>query len=338
MQLCPNYVPIDMATIFKRGDYYYLNYSDSTGRHKDPLGKITKKGAQAALERKEYELRHIPTVLGNPQINFKDYVSIYLESFILKFPSTYETQQHTLLIDFEPSFKDLMLDEITSIHIKDFIAFKKKTIAIATINRKLSILRAMLNQAKEDNYKVPSIKITELPNQESRPPKYYSIKELELIYKEDQLYAHWWRFLANTGLRMGEFRNLRVDDIHKEAIYIVSTVGNRTKSGKWRYIPINKATRESLAKFDVTNEFLMPRQHNDTPITRFRRICERAGIKREKWGVHCLRHTFASHLVMSGTPLRTVQVLLGHASIQTTERYAHLSEDYLKGSLGNLNL
>ena len=88
----------------------------------------------------------------------------------------------------------------------------------------------------------------------------------------------------------------------------------------------------------MTNEYLLPRQHKDTPKTRFRRICNRSGISREKWGVHCLRHTFASHLVMGGTNLRTVQVLLGHASIQTTEQYAHLSPDYLKDSLGGLNL
>ena len=53
----------------------------------------------------------------------------------------------------------------------------------------------------------------------------------------------------------------------------------------------------------MTNEFLMPRQHNDTPITRFRRVCERAEIKKEKWVVHFLRHAFSSHLVMNGTPL-----------------------------------
>jgi len=41
---------------------------------------------------------------------------------------------------------------------------------------------------------------------------------------------------------------------------------------------------------------------------------------------------------MNNVPLRTVQILLGHASIQTTEQYAHLSPDYLKDSLGNLNL
>lgn len=327
-----------MATIYQRGEYWYLNYSDSKGRHRQPLGKIGRKRAELQLKKKEIELSYGPTEQSKLEINFVDYVNMYLEVFAIKYPSSYETSQHTLLFDFEPLFKNYMLHEITINDVNGFIGLKISDLKAATINRKLSILRAMLNQAKADGFNVPGFKIKEIPNKESRPPKYFTVEELELIYKEDDLYPHWWKFLANTGLRMGEMRQLRIEDIHKDSIHVVSSAAQRTKSGKWRYIPINKSARESLDRFDMSGEYLLPRQHNDSPITRFRRICERAGIKKEKWGVHCLRHTFASHLVMSNVPLRTVQILLGHASIQTTERYAHLSPDYLKDSLGNLNL
>lgn len=327
-----------MATIYQRGEYWYLNYSDSKGRHRQPLGKIGRKRAELQLKKKEIELSYGPTEQSKLEINFVDYVNMYLEVFAIKYPSSYETSQHTLLFDFEPLFKNYMLHEITINDVNGFIGLKISDFKAATINRKLSILRAMLNQAKADGFNVPGFKIKEIPDKESRPPKYFTVEELELIYKEDDLYPHWWKFLANTGLRMGEMRQLRIEDIHKDSIHVVSSAAQRTKSGKWRYIPINKSARESLDRFDMSGEYLLPRQHNDSPITRFRRICERAGIKKEKWGVHCLRHTFASHLVMSNVPLRTVQILLGHASIQTTERYAHLSPDYLKDSLGNLNL
>ena len=51
--------------------------------------------------------------------------------------------------------------------------------------------------------------------------------------------------------------------------------------------------------------------------------CRRAGLRQIGW--HVLRHTFASHLVMKGAPLKAVQELLGHATIEMTMRYAHLS-------------
>jgi integrase len=335
-----------MASIYKRGDNYYLDYSSSKfitptnpqGRKRESLGKISKQEAEAKRKKIEYELAYVPTDKGKPKINFVDYANTYLIQFLLKYPNTYQTQQHTLLIDFEPIFKNYMLDEITINDITGFIGLKVGHIKNATINRKLSILRALLNQAKADGYEIPNFKIKELPDDESRPPKYFSLEELEKIYKEDNLYSHWWKFLANTGLRMGEFYNLKVEDIQNDSIYIISTSGNRTKSRKWRFVRLTDEAKASLNKFDLSKEYVLPRVHKDMPKTRLRRICKKVGIKQGKWGVHCLRHTFASHLVMDGVPIRTIQVLLGHASIQTTEQYAHLSPEYLKDSLGNLNL
>jgi len=335
-----------MARIYIRNENYYLDYYDPRfvtlknpfGRERKSLGKISKQEAEAKRKKIEYELAYLPTNQKAPQINFVDYVDTYLIQFLLKFPSSYETSQHTLLVDFEPLLKDLMLHEITINDINGFIALKVGHIKSATINRKLSIIRALLNQAKADGYQIPNFRIKELPDDESKPPKYFSVEELEKIYNEDKLYAHWWRFLANTGLRMGEFRNLKTEDINDDSMYIISTSGNRTKSRKWRFVRITDNAKASLDKFDRTGEYLLPRVHKDMPKTRFRRICKKVGISKGKWGVHCLRHTFASHLVMDGVPIRTVQVLLGHASIQTTEQYAHLSPDYLKNSMGNLNL
>lgn len=67
----------------------------------------------------------------------------------------------------------------------------------------------------------------------------------------------------------------------------------------------------------------------------FQGACRRAGI--DDFHFHDLRHTFASHLVMKGVPLKVVQELLGHKDIKTTMRYAHLAPGYLEAGVNSLN-
>ena len=69
---------------------------------------------------------------------------------------------------------------------------------------------------------------------------------------------------------------------------------------------------------------------------RLKELCAKVGLRKIGW--HTLRHTFASHLAMSGTPLNVVQTLLGHSSITTTMRYAHLAPSTLRTAIDQLNL
>ena len=65
------------------------------------------------------------------------------------------------------------------------------------------------------------------------------------------------------------------------------------------------------------------------------RAVERAGIT--DFRLHDLRHSFASHLTMAGASLRSVQTLLGHKDLRMTERYTHLSPEYLQGAIKALD-
>ena len=341
-----------MATIYerklKKGTYFYLNYVDAAGeRQRKPLGRITRKRAELKLQQKEHELRNSPTTQGKLQIKFSEYETIYLNDYLIKHPSSWEESRYMLQDDLSPMkneegilLKDLYLDELTSKDVNNFIYISiEKKRAFSTINRKIGVLSAFLNHAKDiGSYSVPDFKIKTLPKLKAGPPKFYDLDVLEKIIAAEKKYPHWWKLIANTGLRAGEFRNLKVKDCKDDGIWILSDPGNRTKSGDWRIIPMNDTIREILKDFDTTGEYLIPRFDKDMPKKRFRRLCERIEIEDGYWGIHCLRRTFCSQLVMAGKSMRAAQILMGHKSIKTTERYAFLSPSYLEGVMDDFGI
>lgn len=348
-----------MATIYERklktGIHYYLNYVDAAGvRQREPLGKITRKRAELKLEMKKYNLRNAPTTQGDPRIYFKDYARIYLNDYQMRNPSSYEESRYLLEDDLSPMenekgtlLKDLYLDELTSKDVDNFIytSIQDKKRAASTINRKLGVLTAFLNHARDRNYRTPTFKIKKLKELKAGPPKYYELDVLEKIIAAEKKYPHWWLFIANTGIRAGEFRNLKVKDCKDNGIWILSDPENnapsasgRNKAGDWRVIPMNDMLKGILKDFDMTGEYLIPRFDKDMPKTRFRRLCKRIGIEEGYWGIHCLRRTFCSQLIMDGKSMRAAQILMGHKSIKTTERYAFLSPTYLDGVMDNFGI
>ncbi|MCC6158873.1 MAG: site-specific integrase [Deltaproteobacteria bacterium] len=149
----------------------------------------------------------------------------------------------------------------------------------------------------------------------------------------------WHPFFAAafmTGARLGELAALRWGDIDLErGIVLIRRAIWRgcegsTKSGRNRYVPINAFLADVLARhrrgkdpngrvfLSGIDDTLTCNSHRKP----FARVIKRADLKRIRF--HDLRHSFASQLVMRGTPLRVVQELLGHATVQMTERYSHL--------------
>jgi len=79
----------------------------------------------------------------------------------------------------------------------------------------------------------------------------------------------------------------------------------------------------------------LPRRENIQPKMSYHTAVKRAGLGHVRF--HDLRHTFASHLIMAGVDLRTVQALMGHKTIQMTMRYSHLAPENLKGAVEKLD-
>jgi integrase len=139
----------------------------------------------------------------------------------------------------------------------------------------------------------------------------------------------------NTGMRKGEILSLRWKevDLRRRQIRVVSSEDGNTKNYKTRTIPMNKGLEDFIRKhprrLDSPYVFQGP---SGEPYTKtnyhFTRAVRRAGIPHARF--HDLRHTFASHLVMKGIDLRTVQELLGHGDMRMTLKYAHLGPDHVR--------
>lgn len=129
-----------------------------------------------------------------------------------------------------------------------------------------------------------------------------------------------------TGARWGEAENLQLRHVQEGKLTFVNT-----KSGKSRSVPVSKELFEEIRKH--------LKEHGcfSFSLSAFRRALDKSGIALPPGqAAHVLRHTFASHFVMNGGDLMTLQKVLGHSTVIMTLRYAHLAEDHLSSAV-NLN-
>lgn len=144
----------------------------------------------------------------------------------------------------------------------------------------------------------------------------------------------------NTGLRRGELFQLSWSNVNlgSKQITVASTTA---KSKKARYIPLNNEALDTLKAWHEQtgdNRYVFAGKDGD-PLTDVKHswasLLERAGI--ENFRFHDMRHDFASQLVMKGADLYVVKELLGHSTIQMTERYAHLAPKQLEDAVNLLS-
>ncbi len=143
--------------------------------------------------------------------------------------------------------------------------------------------------------------------------------------------------LYATGLRVSEVLTLRTADLAREVVLV------RGKGGRERMVPLSEPARAAAAAMLATrrqpSEWLFPGRDPRRAMTRqgfalrLKQAAIRAGIDPERISPHVLRHSFASHLLAHGADLRSIQMLLGHADLATTEIYTHVEPERLHAAI-----
>ena len=157
------------------------------------------------------------------------------------------------------------------------------------------------------------------------------------------------KILYSTGIRVSELVELKLSSLYEKKNFIfISGKGN-----KERLVPVDQNTLTTIEKYlKVRIEFLKTDKNEDKwlfpsrnsklgHITRQRFhqllkvLCKEANIESKYVSPHKLRHAFASHLLANGMDLRSLQMLLGHSDISTTQIYTHVLSDRLKSTVEN---
>jgi integrase len=140
-----------------------------------------------------------------------------------------------------------------------------------------------------------------------------------------------------TGLRKGDLLNLKWSDVNLERGFLNYREQKKNEKLGFKYLNADMiGLLMEIPKGESDFIFLGPDGKTLRDIKRsFKTALKKAGIKDFRW--HDLRHTSASHLLMRGASMKTVQEHLGHTTIAMTQRYSHLSKDFQREEVNRLN-
>lgn len=243
------------------------------------------------------------------------------------------------------------LDEVEYVHARLFVTqLYNEEKARATISRKISSIRSFFRFLNRE-FQVSDASFQALyhPKKESRLPRFFYEEELKQLFeanegetpKEKRELAI-LELLYATGIRVSELTSIQLKDVDF-ALSILRVMG---KGRKERYVPFGQFAHEALQLYIAeARPILMKKQQHDQLFVNMRgeplttrgvRYILNEMVKKTSLTTtiypHMIRHTFATHLLNQGADMRTVQELLGHASLSSTQVYTHVTKEHLRNT------
>lgn len=244
--------------------------------------------------------------------------------------------------------KGLKVGQVTPRHLRTWLAWmQEQGYSRSTIGRRLSAIRSWFRylrlREKVDSNPADGLKG---PRKERKLPRFLTRTEIDTLLEADQGEKRLaprdhalWEVAYSAGVRVSELVGLNLDDLDADqGVAVVRGKGKRERLvllgpmameaiGRWMEV------RASLAKTKEQNALFL--NHRGTRLTSrsvhrlLRHQARLSGLK-EDVSPHALRHTFATHLLDAGADIRSVQELLGHRSLSTTQIYTHVTTQKLQ--------
>ncbi|TWT28178.1 tyrosine recombinase XerC [Planomicrobium sp. CPCC 101110] len=241
------------------------------------------------------------------------------------------------------------LGEVEYLHARNYVTkLYDAKLSRTTISRKISAIRSFFRYgSREFGLSEAAFRSLYHPKKEERLPQFFYEEELEALFKsaqgEDKLSIRntaLLELLYATGMRVSECVNIRMQDLDRR-IQIVKVMG---KGRKERYIPYGQFAHDALEHYieearpklmkNQTHESLFVNNRGemltDRGIRHILNECMKKASVNSVIYPHMIRHTFATHLLNNGADMRTVQELLGHSHLSSTQVYTHVTKEHLK--------
>ncbi|MFA5038418.1 MAG: site-specific integrase [Candidatus Omnitrophota bacterium] len=341
---------------------WWIDYYVNSGRRKREKIGTSRALAEQVLAKRRVEIAENKylDIKELPKTTLAELIEIYLRlhSKAAKRSWKSDERRSRILLKF---FGNRPLREITPFLVTEFKEKRTKEIvtvreidgkqiprfvSVATVNRELALLKHMFTKAIEwgkaqDN----PVKRVKLFKENNAIVRYLERDQLNKLIENASDHLRPILIVAlNTGMRKGEILSLKWRDLDfkNNLIFI-----RQSKSGEAATVPMTEPVKKVLG--DMLLRGRMERKHPESPYVfcndagkpygeirkSFFTACKKSGIKDFRF--HDCRHHYASHLVMRGESLYTVQNLLRHKKPDMTMRYAHLSQDHLHHAASKLD-
>lgn len=230
--------------------------------------------------------------------------------------------------------------------IRAYIVHIYKELKKSSLSRKVSSIKVFFKFMKKKGYiEENTALVIKNPKAEKHLPKFYTIDEmfhfLDFLPKDGWLNIRnraIFELMYSAGMRAQEVLSININDIHPEGMWVKV----KGKGGKERVLPFGEKAKKAIdeylslrkdkEKLSGKSPLFISAQGTRLSYRGLLKIMKKHQLKAQLFkdlALHGIRHSFATHMLDNGADLRSIQELLGHSKLSTTQKYTHVSMDKL---------